>query len=829
MSLSVNLMTRGPAARVAGLLRLLRPAVDEILVAVDDRSEAELVAALAPLADRVVLYPYAEPVDRPLAWLHAECSGKWVLTIDDDEIPSRALLDALPELVRARDVTHYWLPRRWLFPTPGSYLAQPPWRPDYQLRLVENDPRLLSFPDETHKPIAALGPGRYLDLPLYHADCVLNGREGRREKARKYERSRPGRRAGGRLLNYAYYLPELVSSPRLQGVPEEDAPLVDAVLSAPPVEPGGARVEAARATRAEIDRHWQGRALPPSAYRARLTVLEDWRRLTAGEVRAFDLRVENRSGERWPSASRAPELRLSYRWEDSSGNAAVGEGLRTPLPAALEPAESAIVPVSVAAPPGAGHYRLVFDLVHEHVRRFECEAGCEVDVVPRRFVGLMGDDEAGLAAELDRLAESAPELEPVLFTSAGADLPERLGLAAAPGLEPYLLGGLPDGPAGAALVAARTAALAAAARRLRGGTRTDLGRGGGDFLVRLAGMEQLVVGSGNPAARAAAVLAARALGVRASLVGRRAGGERLINRALLRLAARAAATLPHPPARPGPSAADPPAEPPPEWEYVPGGWAQVNADPRVKGWDVEAIAEANREKWPSFVRAVEAGGPLGIYHETVSGDDVPTDDPAAHNMLVTLGYVLALAAGGRKRLSVLDWGGGCGHYYVLSRALLPGVELDYAVKDVPALTTLGLELLPQVTFCEDDEAAFARRYDLVVVSGSLQYAEDWSGLLARLGQAAEDSLYVTRLPVAFRASSFVVLQRAYAYGYDTEYAGWVLNRDELLQRAGAAGLTLAREFLLDARFSAAGAPEDPIAHRGFLWRPGAMAPIARRS
>jgi hypothetical protein len=73
--------------------------------------------------------------------------------------------------------------------------------------------------------------------------------------------------------------------------------------------------------------------------------------------------------------------------------------------------------------------------------------------------------------------------------------------------------------------------------------------------------------------------------------------------------------------------------------------------------------------------------------------------------------------------------------------------------------------------------------------------------------------YVARVPVALRAPSFVIVQRPYVHGYDTEYLGWVLNRDELL----AAAPPLAREFLLDARFSAAGAPEDPVDHRSFLF------------
>ena len=256
----------------------------------------------------------------------------------------------------------------------------------------------------------------------------------------------------------------------------------------------------------------------------------------------------------------------------------------------------------------------------------------------------------------------------------------------------------------------------------------------------------------------------------------------------------------------------PPRPDPPEWEYVPEGWRRP-----TKGWDVEAVADAQVARWPAFLRAVEANGPLGIHHEAATADHVASDDHSAHNTVLSYGYVLARAAHGRARLSVLDWGGGIGHYFALSRALLPEVALDWCVKDVQAVAQRGREVLPQVEFTADD-GVLARRFDLVLASGSLQYAEDWRATLAALGAAAERFLYVTRLPVALEVPSFVVLQRAYAHGYDTEYLGWVLSRAELLVEARSAGLELERELLVEAWLSADGAPERPVGHRGFLFR-----------
>jgi hypothetical protein len=210
-----------------------------------------------------------------------------VLTADDDEIPSRGLLDALPSLVDVTDVTHYRLSSRWLYPTAERFLDARPWRPDYQPRL------------------------------------------------------------------------------------------------------GGTRAEVRRAGREEIDRLWPGRELAESDYRARLTLLGAVPPLRAGA------RDRGHTG-REPAASLFPGARRSRSARAGPGTVIRSRGAHRPLPAPVAAGGSEIVPVPLAAPIDKGHRTLALDLVHEHLRWFECELRVEVEIGPSRGVALLdpGTDEA---------------------------------------------------------------------------------------------------------------------------------------------------------------------------------------------------------------------------------------------------------------------------------------------------------------------------------------------------------------------------------------------------------------------------------------------------
>lgn len=249
-----------------------------------------------------------------------------------------------------------------------------------------------------------------------------------------------------------------------------------------------------------------------------------------------------------------------------------------------------------------------------------------------------------------------------------------------------------------------------------------------------------------------------------------------------------------------------------EWEYLPKGWEAKN--PETTGWNVDSVLQSQKGKWPAFSKALQDNGPLGFSPESVS---LSRSDFAAHNTIMVFSYVLALAAHDKDRISLLDWGGGIGHYYLIGKTVLPAVEIDYFCKDVPILCQGGREILPSGSFY-DDNACVNRTYDLVLASGSLQYSEDWKGAVEMLVHASNGYLYITRLPVVNDVPSFVVIQRPYQHGYETEYLGWFLNREQFLTHVASLQMELVREFLIQEKPNVKGAPEQAV-YRGFLFRP----------
>ncbi len=259
----------------------------------------------------------------------------------------------------------------------------------------------------------------------------------------------------------------------------------------------------------------------------------------------------------------------------------------------------------------------------------------------------------------------------------------------------------------------------------------------------------------------------------------------------------------------------------PEWEYIPEGWDYATKCEQVKGWNHPSIREAYRTKWERFRQLTEGQGPLGVSPEST----VDTrDDLTFHNINMSFGYCLGIASRGKENLSMLDWGGGIGHFLHLAKVLYPDLNIKYSCKDMPVLADVGPTYIPDGKFYTDD-SCFEQTYAFTFASGSLHYSQDWKDVLKKLIQSTQGYVFVTCLPTVINAKSFTYIQRPYAYGYTTEYLGWCLNKAEFIAAARDYGGNLVREFLVGHAPNILHAPEQNI-YRGFLFRTNTHTPNA---
>jgi hypothetical protein len=374
---------RGPV--VAESLSVLRQAVDEIVVVADIRAEATDLAYYADVADVLMRYEHVGP-NRHWPWLAAQAQGDWLLLLDGDELPSAALIAALPELVADRRVRQYSLPIHWPWPAPDRRLAEAPWTSDRRLRLVRNDPGL-AFGARQHALADPDPPIRFLDeLPVYHLDLLLPDRARREAKVARYDTQLFGLLTPeGLPFNRAFYVPEPEDGSReTLPLPADDAELVARALDAPRdtsrhLDPASLPLHDRKAVAwyAPCD------TLSEEAYRATIELVRPLPRFTAGcPDHLVWAEVTNDGTAHWPGGDgREPRIRLGIAWQPIGGGPRHDTG-RALLPHALDPGQSTLMPVTVGGPPEAGRAELVLDLVHENVRWFGAPFATQVEVGP---------------------------------------------------------------------------------------------------------------------------------------------------------------------------------------------------------------------------------------------------------------------------------------------------------------------------------------------------------------------------------------------------------------------------------------------------------------
>jgi inositol phosphorylceramide mannosyltransferase catalytic subunit len=364
LSLSVCCLTNAPGPRVRAIFEPLREVADEIVIAADASVDEADLAEYRAVADKVPRREvgFFEP---NLAWLHEQCSCDWIFRLDGDEVPSVALVEALPRLTAEPEIRQYWFPFRWVDASGGGWFDEIPWAPDYHNRLVRND-ETLRFEGASHTGAARVFLSRYVEEPIYHLICALTTTQERLlHSFLSYEVREPNRIApGGGPFNTTYYLPERSARRAPVAVPEPDRERIASAL--------GRQLEVPRGFPRER----------PAGESVRL--VESDLRMYPGEVRAIFVQVTNRSDERWPGGLEdEPRVRLSYHLRRPDGENVAFEGERSPITEPVDPGARAIVPVTVVAPNDVGGYEIELDLVHEDVRWLGQGVAAPLDVVPQ--------------------------------------------------------------------------------------------------------------------------------------------------------------------------------------------------------------------------------------------------------------------------------------------------------------------------------------------------------------------------------------------------------------------------------------------------------------
>ena len=181
-TLSAIVVTRHPSERAIELLRTVRPSSTSS----SSRStpgRRGRARALEELADTVALFEFTSSIERQWEWIASLATGGWILWLDDDELPSPALVASLrrPRRGDRRDALPLAANLDLAQRRRGAQRASLGSRP--QPALYRADPALVWYPGLLHVPVKHIGPYRLVDEPLYHVDLVHNSEQSRRAKA----------------------------------------------------------------------------------------------------------------------------------------------------------------------------------------------------------------------------------------------------------------------------------------------------------------------------------------------------------------------------------------------------------------------------------------------------------------------------------------------------------------------------------------------------------------------------------------------------------------------------------------------------------------------
>jgi polysaccharide pyruvyl transferase WcaK-like protein len=192
---SAVILSKNGAGRIERCLEsIARYDFGEIVVCVDRTTTDQTTRIARRFTDQVHLVETLGYIEPSLMAMSSLCSKAFVLRIDDDETLGGDWHQRVDWVSKFNEITHFFVPRRWLVPPGDKFIADEPWFPDLQLRFYRNDPGLITWPDKLHEPMAVQGGGLILtDRWIDHSDLLVRSREYRKAKCSNYRTVRPAK------------------------------------------------------------------------------------------------------------------------------------------------------------------------------------------------------------------------------------------------------------------------------------------------------------------------------------------------------------------------------------------------------------------------------------------------------------------------------------------------------------------------------------------------------------------------------------------------------------------------------------------------------------
>jgi len=248
----------------------------------------------------------------------------------------------------------------------------------------------------------------------------------------------------------------------------------------------------------------------------------------------------------------------------------------------------------------------------------------------------------------------------------------------------------------------------------------------------------------------------------------------------------------------------------PRLVYAKNGWETPVNNVSAQGWNDKSIIEGKETAFKQIEEVLSSSYKVAFSYE--SRNLTADQNLEYHNINMTFAYVLTLAAHLKTKVSVLDWGSGIGHYYLMSKRFLPGVEIDYHCVEVPEMAKLGKMINKNVSWYSANNY-LKNTYDLVMINASLQYVKEWKSFFKEISSCIGNYLFVTRIPTVENVEGYVAIQNENG----VKMLHQQINSKELVSTVEGCGFQTMFEFLIGDKPFIKNAPEQ-CEMKGWLFK-----------